>query len=91
MELASGFSFTFTCPILFYWQNIKVFNNKINYKNIAYPLIYFESEAVSKKLLENKIITTSFKYPTSSGKLNRIVITSNHTSLDLEQLITHLN
>jgi 8-amino-7-oxononanoate synthase len=57
----------------------------------SYPLIYFESEAVSKKLLENKIITTSFKYPTSSGKLNRIVITSNHSSLDLEQLITHLN
>jgi 8-amino-7-oxononanoate synthase len=57
----------------------------------SYPLIYFESEVVSKKLLENKIITTSFKYPTSSGKLNRIVITSNHTTLDLEQLITQLN
>ncbi len=57
----------------------------------SYPLIYFESEAISKKLLENKIITTSFKYPTSSGKLNRIVITSNHTTLDLEQLITQLN
>jgi 7-keto-8-aminopelargonate synthetase-like enzyme len=59
--------------------------------NPTYPLIYFESEAVSKKLLENKIITTSFKYPTSSGKLNRIVINSNHTSLDLEQLITQIN
>jgi len=59
--------------------------------NPTYPLIYFESEVVSKKLLKNKIITTSFKYPTSSGKLNRIVITSNHTSLDLEQLITQIN
>jgi 8-amino-7-oxononanoate synthase len=59
--------------------------------NPTYPLIYFESEVVSKKLLKNKIITTSFKYPTSSGKLNRIVITSNHTTLDLEQLITQLN
>lgn len=56
-----------------------------------YPLIYFESEAVSKKLLENKIITTSFEYPTSSGKLNRIVITSNHTTLDLEHLMAQLN
>lgn len=56
-----------------------------------YPNIYFESEAVSKKLLENKIIPTSFEYPTLSGKLNRIVITSNHTILDLEQLISHLN
>jgi hypothetical protein len=91
MELASEFSFTSTCPILFYWQNIKVFNNKINYKNIAYPLIYFKSEAVSKKLLGEKIIATSFKLPTSSGKLNRIVITSNQTTLDLEQLIPHLN
>jgi 7-keto-8-aminopelargonate synthetase-like enzyme len=91
MELASEFSFTSTCPILFYWQNIKVFNNKINSFNPSYPLIYFESEAISKKLLENKIITTSFKYPTSSGKLNRIVITSNHTTLDLEQLITQIN
>lgn len=91
MELASEFYFTSTCPILFNWHNIEDFNNQINYKNIAYTLIYFESEAVSKKLLENKIITTSFKYPTSSGKLNRIVITSNQTTLDLEQLITHLN
>lgn len=56
-----------------------------------YPLIYFESEAVSKKLLENKIITTSFEYPTSTGKLNRIVITSNHTTLDLEHLMAQLN
>lgn len=57
----------------------------------SYPIIYFESEEVSKKLLENKIITTSFKYPTASGLLNRIVITSNHTKLDLEQLITQLS
>lgn len=59
--------------------------------NPSYPLIYFENETVSKKLMENKIITTSFKYPTSSGKLNRIVITSNHTTLDLEQVITQIN
>jgi len=58
--------------------------------NVGYPIIYFESEAVSKRLLENKIMTTSFKYPTSTGKLSRIVITSNHTILDLGQLITQL-
>ena len=57
----------------------------------AYPNIYFEDEAVSKKLLENKIMTTSFKYINASGKLNRIVITSNHTTQDLEQLLTQLN
>ena len=57
----------------------------------AYPNIYFEDESVSKKLLENRIITTSFKYTNTSGKLNRIVITSNHTTQDLEQLLTQLN
>ena len=57
----------------------------------AYPNIYFEDETISKKLLENKIMTTSFKYINASGKLNRIVITSNHTTQDLEQLLTQLN
>jgi 8-amino-7-oxononanoate synthase len=77
-------------------QNLYYINqNFINREGFTfhadYPLIYFESEAVSKKLLENKIITTSFEYPTSSGKLNRIVITSNHATHDLEQLVAQLN
>lgn len=59
--------------------------------NPTYPHLYFESESISKKLLKNKIITTSFKYPTSSGRLNRIVITANHTINDLEKLIGVLN
>lgn len=58
--------------------------------NTDYPIIYFENEAVSKKLLDNKILTTSFNYPTSSGKLNRIVVTANHTIQDLKQLVTQL-
>jgi 7-keto-8-aminopelargonate synthetase-like enzyme len=57
----------------------------------SYPIIYFEAEPISKKLLENKIITTSFKYTNASGKLNRIVITSNHINDDLEHLIILLN
>jgi 7-keto-8-aminopelargonate synthetase-like enzyme len=57
----------------------------------SYPIIYFEAESISKKLLENKIITTSFKYTNASGKLNRIVITSNHTKDDLKHLTTQLN
>lgn len=57
----------------------------------AYPVIYFDDEAISKKLLENNIITTSFKYTNASGKLNRIVITANHLTTDLEQLIVQLN
>ncbi len=59
--------------------------------DVNYPVIYFDNEVLSKKLLENKIITTSFKYTNASGKLNRIVITSNHSIQDLEQLLTQLN
>ena len=59
--------------------------------NSTYPIIYFEKEFISKKLFDNKIITTSFKYTNASGKLNRIVITANHTLADLERLITHLS
>jgi len=68
------------------------FNNSNNFtysKN--YPVIYFENESISAHLLKSKIITTSFKYPTASGKLSRIVITANHTTEDLEQLVTQLN
>lgn len=59
--------------------------------NPNYPVIYFDNEIFSKKLFENKIITTSFKYPTASGKLNRIVITANHENDDLKKLIWLLN
>jgi 8-amino-7-oxononanoate synthase len=59
--------------------------------NKDYPVIYFESDGISKKLLKNNIITTSFKYPTSSGMLNRIVITANHIKDDLDKLLTQLN
>lgn len=59
--------------------------------NPNYPVIYFDNETLSKKLFENKIITTSFKYPTASGKLNRIVITANHENDDLKKLVWLLN
>jgi len=77
-------------------QNLHYINthfiNRDRFKFHAdYPILYFEGQVVSKKLLENKIITTSFKYPTSSGILNRIVITANHTEDDLDQLLSQLN
>lgn len=56
-----------------------------------YPIIYFDEEFISKKLLENKIITTSFKYTNALGRLNRIVITANHSIDDIKQLISHLS
>jgi len=59
--------------------------------NSSYPAIYFEDNLIYKKLLENKIITTSFKYINESGKINRIVLTANHTTTDLAQLLAQLN
>ncbi|MDD5150041.1 MAG: aminotransferase class I/II-fold pyridoxal phosphate-dependent enzyme [Flavobacterium sp.] len=77
-------------------QNLDYIN--IHFKNREkftfhpdFPVIYFDDTDFSKKLLENKIITTSFKYTNASGKLNRIVITANHKNEDLEQLIVQLN
>ena len=59
--------------------------------NTSYPVIYFEDELFLEKLSKNNIIIVSFKYTCKSGKLNRIVITANHTTKDLEQLINQLN
>jgi 7-keto-8-aminopelargonate synthetase-like enzyme len=56
-----------------------------------YPVVYFDDDTFSKKLLENKIITTSFQYTNASGKLSRIVITSNHSTQDLDRLLIQLN
>lgn len=57
----------------------------------SYPIIYFDDEMISKKLFDTKIITTSFKYTNASGKLNRIVITANHSIEDLKHLIAQLS
>lgn len=58
--------------------------------NSKYPVIYFEKESISSLLFKNNIITTSFDY-TSTRKLHRIVITANHSILDLERLVSVLN
>lgn len=65
-------------------------NEKILFKS-NYPIIYFDDEILAQKLLDNKIIVASFNYLNSSKKLNRIVITANHTLEDLNRLIKILN
>ena len=77
-------------------QNLKYidihFTNRVPFiYHPSYPIIYFDDKFLSEKLLKNKIITTSFKYTNSSGKLNRIVITANHTVEDLNHLIAQLS
>lgn len=59
--------------------------------NPSYPILYFEDELLLKRLLESKIISTSFKYTNVLGKLDRIVITANHTTDDLVRLLSQLN
>jgi 8-amino-7-oxononanoate synthase len=67
------------------------FTNRTQYTfHPSYPIIYFDDESISKKLFDNKIVTTSFKYTNASGRLNRIVITANHTLDDLDHLIAQL-
>lgn len=59
--------------------------------NKLYPVIYTQNNTVFTELLANKIIITSFKYPTYKNNMNRIVITANHTKEDLLQLLNVLN
>ncbi|MDP3313784.1 aminotransferase class I/II-fold pyridoxal phosphate-dependent enzyme [Lutibacter sp.] len=59
--------------------------------NINYPVIYCKNDRLFNVLLEKNIVITSFKYPTSKNKINRIVITANHTKKDLNKLIRILN
>ncbi|RPD96735.1 aminotransferase class I/II-fold pyridoxal phosphate-dependent enzyme [Aureibaculum marinum] len=56
-----------------------------------YPVLYSEDEYIYNKLFEEGIIITSFKYPTYKNRMNRIVITANHTEDDLDKLIKILN
>lgn len=56
-----------------------------------YPAIYFDNNELLNLLLDNKIIPTSFPYPTSSGKLSRIVISAHHTKEDLDTMVKQLN
>jgi 8-amino-7-oxononanoate synthase len=57
----------------------------------SYPIIYFDQEELLQLFLENSIIPTSFAYPTSSGKLSRIVISAHHTKEDLNKMVQQLN
>ncbi|MFH7002221.1 aminotransferase class I/II-fold pyridoxal phosphate-dependent enzyme [Flavobacterium bizetiae] len=56
-----------------------------------YPLIYLENQNLIDILKANKIIIANFKYQENANNLNRIVITANHISEDLDKLIAILN
>ena len=70
----------------------KYLDKKDNYKfNANYPVIYIDNDAIFTELLGKGIAITSFKYPTYQKRMNRVVITSNHTKEDLKILINILN
>jgi 7-keto-8-aminopelargonate synthetase-like enzyme len=55
-----------------------------------YPVFYVNDEKIAEFLVSEKIIITSFYYPTSSKKFNRIVLNANHTKEQLDILIKNL-
>lgn len=70
------------------YENLKHLD-KINIaKN--YPVFFINDENIADYLLTKKIVITSFYYPTSSKKINRIVLNANHTKEQLDVLIEHL-
>tara|TARA_R110001606_G_scaffold395043_1_gene566595 strand:- start:148 stop:1173 length:1026 start_codon:yes stop_codon:yes gene_type:complete len=70
------------------YENLKDLD-KINIaKN--YPVFFINDENIADYLLTKKIVITSFHYPTSSKKINRIVLNANHTKKQLDILIESL-
>jgi 7-keto-8-aminopelargonate synthetase-like enzyme len=74
-------------------ENCKyVYERLKNLKKITisenYPVFYVSDEKIAEFLVSEKIIITSFYYPTSTKKINRIVLNANHTKKQLDRLIT---
>lgn len=51
-----------------------------------YPVFFFEDETIAEYLLNKNILITSFYYPASTKKINRIVLNANHTKKQLDIL-----
>jgi 7-keto-8-aminopelargonate synthetase-like enzyme len=77
-------------------NNLEFFDSKFRNRkefefNVHYPVLYFDNARILESLYKKNIIITSFNYPTSSGKLNRIVINANHINEDLDALALGIN
>lgn len=55
-----------------------------------YPVFFFENEQIADYLYKNEILITSFQYPASTKKINRIVLNANHTKKQLDSLTDSL-
>lgn len=77
-------------------QNVKLFTQKLTNKNDwhfvdDFPVFLSKQPAIDERLLEQKILISSFPYPDRNGKnLNRIVLSSWHSENDILKLVATL-
>lgn len=76
-------------------ENIKyILNHLKKNKEIKmdelYPVFFHNDENIGSYLFSKNIVITSFTYPTSIKKINRIVLNANHTKEELEELVNNL-
>lgn len=58
----------------------------------GFPVFLANSEAIGKRLMEEQILISSFAYPhKDSAPINRIVLSSWHTTDDIDQLLAALS
>jgi len=74
------------------FENCHYIYEKINHlKEVRisknYPVFFFENDAIADYLHKKKILITSFYYPASTKKINRIVLNANHSKKQLDSLI----
>ncbi len=73
-------------------ENCSYVYQKLNHLKVVrmsekYPVFFFEHEEIAANLYKNDILITSFYYPSSTKKINRIVLNANHTKKQLDSLI----
>lgn len=77
-------------------ENVKIFTQKLTNKNDwcfveDFPVFLAKQPAIEQRLLEQKILISSFPYPDRNGKnLNRIVLSSWHSETDILKLVSAL-
>ncbi|WKD85379.1 8-amino-7-oxononanoate synthase [Polaribacter huanghezhanensis] len=73
-------------------ENCSYVYHKVNHLKAVrmsenYPVFFFGNEEIADYLYKKGILITSFYYPASTKKINRIVLNANHTQKQLDFLI----
>lgn len=78
-------------------QHIALFKSLISNRNRFYsmpnhPAFTFKDDGLTSYLEARSIVITNFPYPNDTGaKINRMVLSAQHTSADIEDLCRHIN